>query len=42
VKPIPTLEVTNASVCNGTAATITATGNSNWWNLFMEYQQLLL
>ncbi|WP_339920261.1 InlB B-repeat-containing protein, partial [uncultured Flavobacterium sp.] len=28
VKPIPTLEVTNASVCNGTAATITATGTA--------------
>jgi hypothetical protein len=29
VEPIPTLtEVTNASVCNGTAATITATGTA--------------
>ncbi|SEA49401.1 hypothetical protein SAMN05443667_1051, partial [Flavobacterium gillisiae] len=28
VKPKPILEVTNASVCNGTAATITATGTA--------------
>jgi hypothetical protein len=29
VEPIPTsVEVTNASVCNGTAATITATGTA--------------
>jgi hypothetical protein len=36
VKPIP-MQSTNSSVCNGTAATITATGTATGGYLFMEY-----